>query len=456
MLININNKKTVLSSLCFIVSLSACNKAADIKENSHSHSDELVAAVVKNDANIAYAVYNDSVELAKILQQTLSEFIANPTTQGLQQTKAAWLAAREPYGQSEVYRFRMGPIDILREDGSLGSDGEGLEGRINAWPLGEALIDYIAPSIDGNAGPESPANALTGNLIANADAYPEINLELLKTYFEYGEDERNVTTGYHAIEFLLWGQDLNENGTADLVRDTSPGQRPLTDFIAKEGVCTSGETLVSVEICQRRGQYLLAATELLIQDLSIIAESWHPERGDFYQSYVSSPNNSLSAMFESMGRLSFGELAGERMSIAVTTDSQEDEHSCFSDNTHRDIFLNAQGIQNTYLGKYVTVNGSVIEGASMYDLLNESGHSDIANILLQQLETTMQSATVISNKGENNQPFDVLVQEGVTQPDINAMIRNLTIQTDGIERAIDALKLRTDNLRQDTEQDLSI
>ncbi|MBO1255113.1 metalloproteinase [Alteromonas sp. 5E99-2] len=456
MVIDLNSKKTVLTSLCLIVGLSACNKASDDTETSHSHNDELVTAVVKNDADIAYAVYSDSVILAKNLQQTLSEFIANPTAQGLQQTKAAWLAAREPYGQSEVYRFRMGPIDILREDGTLGSDGEGLEGRINAWPLGEALIDYIAPSIDGNAGPESPANALTGNLITNVDAYPEINLELLKTYFEHGEDERNVTTGYHAIEFLLWGQDLNKDGTAGLVRDTSPGQRPLTDFIAKEGMCTSGDTLAAAHICQRRGQYLLAATELLIQDLSVITESWHPERGSFYQSYVSAPNNALSAMFESMGRLSFGELAGERINIAVTTDSQEDEHSCFSDNTHRDIFLNAQGIQNTYLGKYTRIDGSVIEGTSIYDLLNESGHSDIANILLQQLQTTMQSAAVISNKGENNIPFDVLVQEGVTQPDINAMIKNLTIQTDGIERAINALNLRTDNLRQDTEQDLSL
>ena len=34
-------------------------------------------------------------------------------------TKAAWLASREPYGQTEVYRFRVGPIDALMADGML-------------------------------------------------------------------------------------------------------------------------------------------------------------------------------------------------------------------------------------------------------------------------------------------------------------------------------------------------
>ena len=52
--------------------------------------------------------------------------------------RKAWLAAREPYGQTEAFRFYGGPID----------DAKGPEGRINAWPLDEAYID----SVKGKAG----------------------------------------------------------------------------------------------------------------------------------------------------------------------------------------------------------------------------------------------------------------------------------------------------------------
>lgn len=431
-----------------------------VEVSASQNQPTLQSEVVLNNANIAYAVYSDALLEAKNLQNALRNLVEQPSEQTLSDAKTAWLAAREPYGQSEVYRFRGGPIDVLREDGTFGEDGEGLEGRINAWPLGEALIDYIAPSIDGDAGPESPANAVGGNMISNIEDIPTIDKNVLADYFEHGEDERNVTTGYHAIEFLLWGQDLNADLSDGAIRDNSPGQRPVSDYFAKtqneQNLCTSGASSAAQVICQRRGDYLLAAAELLVEDLQRIAQAWNPDSGEHFAEYVAAPQDSMSKMLESMGRLSFGELAGERINIALKTDSQEDEHSCFSDNTHRDIYLNAKGIENTYLGKYVRSNGEEIQGVSIHQLLIALGEEKLATQMQSKLEQTMQAASAIDQKAKNGQPFDVLIQEGVNQPEISLMISNLVIQTDVLERIIQTLDLSTGELRQDTEEEIGI
>lgn len=407
--------------------------------------------VVTTNANIAYAAYSDSLITAHELREALSELVSTPSEATMSAAKNAWLASREPYGQTEVYRFREGPIDALKADGTIGEEGDGPEGAINAWPLGEAIIDYVEVVVDGDSGPETPANALSSNIIANTTDYPVINAETLTSTFEFGEDERNVTTGYHAIEFLLWGQDLNEDFSGAGTRDSSGGQRPVSDYFTTVGTCTSGQVASVEDICQRRGQYLLAAADLLIADLEPIVNAWTPKTGVHYKAFVEGGDESLAKILEGMGRLSFGELAGERINIALTTDSQEDEHSCFSDNTHRDIYLNAKGVQNSFNAKYVRVDGEVIEGASIYDLLVVENQHELANKLRGSLEATMAAATVLDTKANSGMPFDVLIQEGIQQPNILAVIEGLVAQTDDIEQVIDALNVTTNDLKQDTD-----
>ena len=352
----------------------------------------------------------------------------------------------------------MGPIDALKEDGTMGEEGDGPEGSINAWPLGEALIDYVAPVVDGDDGPEDPTAALTGNVIENVTNYPTIDVDTVLSVAEFGEDERNVATGYHAIEFLLWGQDLNLDLSGAGSRDSSGGQRPVSDFYTTDNGningCTSGETPTTDNICARRGDFLIAAADILISDLSAVAQAWEPGAGVHYNAFVDGGDVSLAKILEGMGRLSFGELAGERMNIALTTDSQEDEHSCFSDNTHRDIFLNAKGIQTMYTASYTRIDGEVVEGASIHDFLVVEGEAELANQLRGALEQTMASASVIDTKAKTGTPFDVLIQQGVDQPNIVAMIQNLVAQTDVIEQAIVALGVTTNDLRQDTGEDI--
>src|SRR5690606_24945488 len=231
-----------------------------------------VAVVATTDARIAHAVYEDSLEAARRLRTSIEAFVAAPTEANYTAARQAWLAAREPYGQSEVYRFRLSPIDS-----SNGIDEDGPEGRINAWPLGEALIDYVAERVDGDAGPEAGTPSVAPNIIADQERVPRIDKAAIAALDQDGGDERNIATGYHAIEFLLWGQDLNEGEASwdgASPRDATPGQRPLSDYDTNGG-CTSGVGSPQPDIvCKRRGDYLKAAAELLVEDLEGVVARW--------------------------------------------------------------------------------------------------------------------------------------------------------------------------------------
>ncbi|MEL7024102.1 MAG: imelysin family protein [Pseudomonadota bacterium] len=411
--------------------------------------------VVTTNANIAYASYSDSWLLAIELKAAVDALVADPTQANFDAAKEAWLAANEPYGQTEVYRFRVGPIDALLPDGSLGQEGDGPEGAINAWPLGEALIDYVAAAVDGDAGPEIPnsTDTITGNIIA--DLTFDITEDALRDNNELGGDERNLTTGFHAIEFLLWGQDLNADLSGTGTRDMTGGQRPVSDY-QTGGACTSGlGNGQADQICERRGDYLVLVTQLLIDDLQTLVDAWNPNgTGNHYQNFVAGGDVSLAKILEGMGRLGFGELAGERMNIALLTNSQEDEHSCFSDNTHRDIVTNAMGIENAYFGSYTRIDGSVVDGAGIDDLLLAEGFTGTANAFRAALERTMIRISTIDDMAKAGMPFDTQIQLGINEPNIAGSIQALSAQTDVLETVISDLGVTVGDLRQDTEEDI--
>ena len=291
---------------------------------------------VSNYVAIVDASYNDALEKTIDLQNVINDFVASPSEVKFNNAKNAWLEAREPYGQTEGYRFYDGPID---------GDGGEPEGYINAWPLDEALIDYVD---SGTGGQQSSDNRQ--NIVNNTAEYPTLSKDVLREISGYDENESNVTLGYHAIEFLLWGQDTS------VPADKIAGQRPFTDYTTADNV-------------DRRGLYLKLATEILVEDLKSVVDQWK-EGGAYRKEFLALDNNSaIKNILTGIAKLSKGELAGERMTVAVENNNQEDEHSCFSDNTHRDIYLNAQSINNIIMGKYKKVDGSEISGTSLLDVL---------------------------------------------------------------------------------------
>jgi len=349
------------------------------------------ASVAAHYATLVHANYEDTLNAAKALQDAVKALTAAPSQANLDAARKAWLAAREFYGQTEAFRFYGGPID----------NDNGPEGRLNAWPMDESYVDAV----------QGKANAGIVNNRKQA-----ITKKALSALNEKGGEE-NIATGWHAIEFMLWGQDLSETG---------PGNRSFEDFV--DGKAPNAD---------RRRQYLNVVTELLVDDLGTLVKAWAPKAKNNYRArFEKGGNESLRKMFVSLGSLSRGELAGERLEVALASQDQEDEHSCFSDNTHRDAVANAKGIENVWLGRYVRADGSTLQGPSLRDLVNAKDAA-VASKTSQQIRTSVESAEAIPA------PFDrAIVMGSAGRPKIEATIKSLTAQSNDIVSAAAAIGIQ--------------
>ncbi len=426
------------SLLALAISLAGCgddtthaSQAAAPAANSAAATSQIDQragkAVVSHYAELALAVFSDAASTGKTLQAAVDALLANPNTDTLNAARAAWLAARVPYMQSEVFRFGNAVVDDW-------------EGQMNAWPLDEGLIDYVAQDYQhalGNPG-------ASANIIANTEIQvgedkldaSTITPELLASLNELGGSEANVATGYHAIEFLLWGQDLNGS-------NPGAGERPASDFVVGEGA-TGGNN-------ERRRAFLKAATDLLVSDLDAMVVQWQPGNASNYRAQLEaeSAENGLRKMLFGMGSLSLGELAGERMKVALEANSTEDEHDCFSDNTHNSHFYNAKGIRNVYLGEYKKVDGSTLSGPSLSSMV-ATLDAAADSTLQADLAATEAKLQALVDSANNGQHFDQLIAADNSdgQQIVRDAIAALVTQTSAIEQA--AGKLGIGDLNPDT------
>jgi putative iron-regulated protein len=317
--------------------------------------------VVGTYSDIVVASYEDSVTTATDLNTALAALVADPSESTMSAAKQAWLDSREPYLQTEVYRFYDGPID---------NPDDGPEGLLNAWPLDEQYIDYVVG--DDDAG------------IINGD--DTIDAATLEGLNEVG-GEKNVATGYHAVEFLLWGQDLS---------DTGPGERSYTDYV-RDGSGTAANQ-------DRRGTYLNVVGTMLIEHLSGVHAQW-TDGASYRTDFESDTAAAIEKMLTGMIVLSGFETGGERLQAALDAGDQEEEHSCFSDNTHRDMIQDVQGVSNVWNGSYTRTDGTTVSGPSLKDLVNEVD-ADLAGRLDAQIEESLSLANALQT------PFDQEISPG--------------------------------------------
>ena len=379
----------------------------------------MAVAVLDHYADLAHAMYSDALTGAQALQQQVDAFLARPTEQNLAAARTAWVAARRPYQQTEAYRFGNPIVDDW-------------EGKVNAWPLDEGLIDYTAASYGG----ESDENPLyTANVIANrtltvggrtVDASRIDKALLSETLHEIDEVETNVATGYHAIEFLLWGQDLNGTGPG-------AGARPASDYNPAD--CSWGN-------CDRRADYLRAVTGLLVDELQWMVDQWTDGGAARLAVTTGDLQKNLATIFTGMGSLSYGELAGERMKLGLMLHDPEEEHDCFSDNTHWSHFDDALGIRNVYTGAYTRIDGSVLSGPSLSDLV-AARDAAADRALRDHLDATMAAMQVLVDTAQGGEAYDQMIGEGNTSGNakVKAAVDALVAQTRAIEKAVNAMGL---------------
>lgn len=351
------------------LAIAATFTANVLAHGDHVHGDD----VLETYADIALANYSDSLSDAKKLHAAIKAFAENPTDATLTAAKNAWLQSRESYGQTEAFRLSNGPIDA--EEGWVAEKYGALEGQLNAWPLDENMIDY---TIDAD-GKKTAGNIIDSTGLFNpggeepkAIDITEITVDAITELNENGGDA-NVASGYHAIEFLLWGQDQDyANFIADDITKGAlvAGQRPLSDFTTDT-------------FAKRRLAYLNVAAEKIVNDLTVITKAWEKTDDSYRMALLGKGDNAINEkaalkdIFAGLGVFMKSELANERIAVAVLTPSEEDEHSCFSDNTHRDIVTNYQGFKNILLGEY---NGKKV-GAAPFDALSGSDKKAVRELM---------------------------------------------------------------------------
>lgn len=376
---------------------------------SDDDSSGLKQQVIADYKQVVLRNYEDALAHAKRLEQAVVAFTNTPTAESHEAAKQAWLAARVPYGPSEVFRFYEGPIDTSAGDG-------GPEGLINGWPLDENYIDYTR---------DNPS----AGIINKPEQYRELSASVLAEANE-AAGERAISTGFHAIEFLLWGQD-------DVKPGSGAGKRSYTDFLVQGG---------SNQNQARRAEYLRVAAQLLVQHLEQVTAAWRVSPGSYGERFgvaASEPGKSaedeaLSAMMVGIGFMAKTELAGERMSATLAMRSQEDEHSCFSDSTATDLLGNGRGIQNVWLGQY-----GDFDGKGLYDVVAEVDRA-LADKTSADIATAVAKLTELHGMQQQGTPIDVLVEGDDTLPGRMLMsdaVAALKEVASDIERGAAALKL---------------
>lgn len=375
----------LLMATTLVALLTACATAQKEQAPPQVKAQDVVATY----ANVAFRSYAAAYKDALAMQEAIHVFLDDPTEANLAAARHAWLNARESYGQTEAFRFYEGPIDAMAADG----EAIGPEGRLNASRLNEAYIDYVPGGPDASLIhiKHAPINAA---VLAHRNAL---------------EDEADVATGYHAIEFLLWGQDLSTEG---------PGARPASDF-AKYDL-----------IRQRRRNYLAVATQMLVDDLQSIVTAWSPGRETNYrQWFLDQPaDESLSRMMTGIATLSGFELASQR--IDASLHNSDHEHSRFSDNTHRDIATNAQGVANVYFGTFGKYHGK-----SLSDLVAQADPT-----LNAQLADNIRSSVKLAE--EVTPPVDRILASPTGHPgraQLEALVVSLQDQATLLQKAGEAL-----------------
>jgi putative iron-regulated protein len=311
--------------------------------------------MVNTYVDIAFANYSDSITSASALKTAIETFIgtasvdiASPSQTNMDAAKKAWIDARPSYLQTEVFRFAKGPIDDKLE--SRKSDA-GIETLINAWPMDELFVDcFITNTTNANLTEANILNANTSIATTNCTSFTSA--------------DKNITVGWHAIEYLLWGQDTSS---------TTGGSRVLSDFTGSTGTTA-----------EKRRTYLRVTAKLLVDHLTLVRDKWDTSKtGNTATSFKSDVSGSLTNIFTGLAAFTKSEWGSQRLNM-ITSNDQEDEHSCFSDNTKADFYYDAQGFINVYSGTYKKTSGTTYSGAGLKNLAGSLDSSITTNMNLSR------------------------------------------------------------------------
>ena len=117
-----------------------------------------------------------------------------------------------------------------------------------------------------------------------------------------------MSTGFHAIEFLLWGERADQT--------QGPGNRPFTDFV--DGGTAQNQA--------RRRTYLQVATQMLLDTMRGLDAEWDLTDPASYGAKLvaGDPKDGVTKMFRGLSQMAISELFYERMDDPIVSQNRKD------------------------------------------------------------------------------------------------------------------------------------
>ena len=271
------------------------------------------------------------IEIEKF-QSSIATLTDQTNIENLNLSKQAWLNAHSAYELTTLHRYYA--TQLMGEQDSLALMQ--LQYQINHWPIVPGYIDYV----DGY-----PDSGIVHDINVNLDA------DSLRE--QHGSfDVSEVTLGFHAIEFLLWGYD------ADSVA------RPATDFDAvleltpKE--IESGYTLEQLSNNRRR-LFLTVVADTLVKDFLAVQSLWLDEKPSISQRIESISGTELIVILaDSMSAMLTQELLLRSLYPMLNGDFVESVQSPYSRSTQNAVSSQLSGLERLLLERQ-TENGTTLD-----------------------------------------------------------------------------------------------
>ena len=174
-----------------------------------------------------------------------------------------------------------------------------------------------------------------------------------------------------------------------------------------------------------------------------MADQWAPSGAARAELTKDGVDGGLTAMLTGLGSLSYGELAGERMKLGLLMHDPEEEHDCFSDNTHNSHYYDVLGMRAVYLGEYKRRDGRWIRSRSLSSLVAQAS-PELDREMRQRLDATFAAVQAIRERAESTEAYDQMIAEGNVQGNatVQAAIDALLAQTKTLERVVATLGLQ--------------
>ncbi|MEQ8819802.1 MAG: imelysin family protein [Sumerlaeia bacterium] len=336
--------------------------------------------VIARYAALGFEHYERATEKAEDLERAVETFLLDPSAVSETRAREAWTEAFRAYCATEAFRFSGNPIDAA---------ANGPEPMLNAWPVNGKVVETI---------------------VVDTRRFPELTTELLQK--AHAPAKAQVTTGFHVIEYFLFGPRPNAEG---------PGAEPFADFTRAS---PSGP---------RRAAYLRLAAELLVDQLRYVTDQWRPGSQDNYATALlrMEEPEALRRILLGMAALSGTALAEDRLPSQPAA-----LMSAIADTSGRDFLTNAVGVHIVYRGGF-----DEEIGPGIYDLLVAAGEGGLA----EKLDARMQRSVALLARIPKPYSAAASAEPGSPGAEANqAAIANLKAQA--IELAEAGQRLGVENL----------